>query len=90
MAKAQKPRNRVRLDGSVAANTKLVRPELGSDNMASRVVASFFGFLAGFKPKKKDMVKKPMFPYDVEINRWTGKPHEHRREIDRRLSRATV
>jgi hypothetical protein len=26
--------------------------------------------------------------YDPQINRWTGKPHEHKREIARRLRQA--
>jgi len=27
----------------------------------------------------------PKLPYSNRINRWTGKPHEHKQEIARRL-----
>lgn len=42
-------------------------------------------------PKKPAAVKatfdaagRPILPYSSKINRWTGKPHEHKREKARR------
>lgn len=39
------------------------------------------------KPRKLKALKvplrpngRPMLPYDPKINRWTGLPHEHKRE----------
>lgn len=32
----------------------------------------------------------PKPPFDPKINRWTGKPHEHKREIARRKGRKSA
>lgn len=36
------------------------------------------------KPRR-NVDRKPKGDFSPRINRWTGKPHEHRREIARRL-----
>jgi hypothetical protein len=33
---------------------------------------------------RRSVYRKPKGDFDPRINRWTGKPHEHKREIARR------
>jgi len=41
------------------------------------------------RPRRTRAVKRPKFSgFDPRVNRWTGKPHEHAREIARRLRQA--
>lgn len=40
------------------------------------------------RPRKGAQRKMPKFMGSIaQLNRWTGKPHEHKREIARRLGR---
>jgi len=52
---------------------------------AERLVASFFGFPSTQSPRRASTFRKP---YRVDINRHTGQPHEHKREIARRTRQA--
>lgn len=82
-----KSRNdRKRADGTTN-KTKGFRPEVGL-TAAGEMIASFFGRM--FRSKVKAPAR-PKFSHlaagDANINRWTGQPHKHNREIDRNMNR---
>lgn len=37
---------------------------------------------------RRRVYRKPKGDFSPQVNRWTGKPHEHKREIARRLRQA--
>lgn len=52
---------------------------------AGRLIASFFGLPSMPRTRRASTFLKP---YRTDINRHTGQPHEHKREIARHLRQA--
>ena len=82
----RKSNKRTRADGSTNA-VKLPRPD-GVLTTAGNLIASFFGRV--FR-SDAGTYKRPKFAYqaslNANINRWTGQPHVHAREIARTMKR---
>lgn len=74
------------LGGRLAAVAAIAMASAG----VGPVVVSAAGDAPPPRPRpKRRVVARPKFGgFDPRMNRWTGKPHEHKREIARRLRQA--